>query len=288
MAYDDFEQSVQDGAPVELYTFTGPTGTYRLTSAEEDVTFGSVFTATQISRSNSDISSVTSQVRALTISLAMAHPLAQVLVGNGIPPRNVEVVISRFHRGDSFSEQIWRGYVSMVDTEGEYARLTVPSSLEEQFAIRLPIAIVQRTCNHMLYDAGCTVDRDYAIYQNEAFMSASAVDSISTDGLTIVVDELKDGSAVDRLDDWATLGEVRRVTDGERRSIVDQTGTTIVLDMPFATLEVGDDLEVYAGCDLTPETCAEKFANIANFGGSPQLPTTNISAPTGFGVRVQV
>lgn len=287
MAYDTFEQSIQDGAPVEIYTFSASTGTYRLTSAEEDVTFGSLFTATQISRSNAEIMPLSQQVRAMTISLAMAHPLAQVLV-RGIPPRNVEVVISRYHRGDSASEQVWRGYVSVVESDDVFVRLTVPSSMDEQQAVRLPIAVAQRTCNHMLYDRGCTVDRDYPVYQNEAFMSASAVATISADGYTITVDALEDGSSVARDNDWATLGEVRRVSDGERRSIVQQTGTTLVLDVPFATLEVNDDLEVYAGCDLTAEACAVKFANIANFGGEPIFPSTNISAPTGHGVRVQV
>jgi hypothetical protein len=70
---------------------------------------------------------------------------------------------------------------------------------------------------------------------------------------------------------WATFGEVIRLSDGERRGILDQTGTTLTLDVPFRELVVGDALQVWAGCDLTIETCLAKFGNVPNFGGHPDI-----------------
>jgi hypothetical protein len=52
--------------------------------------------------------------------------------------------------------------------------------------------------------------------------------------------------------------------------------------VPFAGVAAGQDLEVYAGCDLTKEMCAEKFNNILNWSGS-QCPTVNPTAPAGVG-----
>lgn len=44
----------------------------------------------------------------------------------------------------------------------------------------------------------------------------------------------------------------------------------------LGALVVGDRLAVTAGCDKSPETCREKFANIANFRGFPHMPGNDV------------
>lgn len=284
MSYDSSERSVQEGEPTEIYTWEFGATTIRLTSAPEDVSVSAqTYTSAPISRTNTNAVPL-GKVREITIRMSVEHDVAARLVANGIPLRDVRVTIERYHPGSAVV-RIHRGYVADVTTDGQFASIRVPNSTDDQFSVRLPIAVSQRLCNHTLYDRGCLVDRDYPVYQNEPFMSASAVDTV--DGVTIVVDALEDDSAVARPDDWAKYGEVRRVSDGERRSIVSQIGTTLTIDVPFSDLDVGDDLEVYAGCDHTVETCFVKFANVQHFGGHPDLPTSNPHAPTGYGVVTQ-
>nr|WP_253308590.1 DUF2163 domain-containing protein [Rickettsia endosymbiont of Ceutorhynchus assimilis] len=46
---------------------------------------------------------------------------------------------------------------------------------------------------------------------------------------------------------------------------------TLVLPMPFV-INVGDEFTIVAGCDKSSKTCIEKFNNIINFRGEPDLP----------------
>ena len=46
---------------------------------------------------------------------------------------------------------------------------------------------------------------------------------------------------------------------------------TLSLPMPFP-IKVGDEFIIVAGCDKASRTCTEKFNNIINFRGEPDLP----------------
>jgi hypothetical protein len=92
--------------------------------------------------------------------------------------------------------------------------------------------------------------------------------------------------------DWAKFGEFVHVASGERMTIRLQTdlnpGVSTVADlslqMPIVGLQIGDSVEVYAGCDWLVQTCNGKFGNKNNFGGFPELPTKNPFIPAGYGV----
>lgn len=289
--YAEFEASTQDGTPVEIYEITVGTVTLRFTSSSEDVTAdGHTWTAIPISRTNEETQPVGgSGARQVSISMPISY-LSTFLV-DGVP-KEAHVRIRRYHAASDGTPAtvivtIVIGDVESINCEDKLV-LAVPNAFDVAFAIRLPMAKLSRTCNHDLYDAGCTIDRDYPTYDNYPHMSASSVDSI--DGITLVVNVLVDGSAVARPDHWAQFGEVRHVDSGERRSVVEQIGTTITLDRP-TTWDVGDDLEVYHGCDHTIEACFGDFNNVDNFGGHPDfgndLTIGNPHAPNGFGVSSQ-
>lgn len=277
MSYDAMELSVEAAIRVEIYTVTLPSETYRLTDFDEDVTFdGNTYTATAIGRGQAPLVPL-GKTRELTITIALDHPLAQALRGGGIPPQNASVTVRRFHLGDTEARPMWTGYIAGLSTDGAFARLRVPNHLEEALECQLPILLAQRTCSHVLYDVGCGV-------VSSSFRITPTVSSIS--GATLVVSSIGGNP-----DDWATFGKVVRVLDGAQRSILDQAGTTLVLDYPFGTLSNGDTLEVYAGCDHTiggPHGCSVKFNNAPNFGGDPDMPINNPSAPTGYGIASQV
>lgn len=274
------ETSVSDSRPIELYDFDLVTTIHRLTSADADVVFGgNLYTAVPISRGNTTEVAL-GQVRETIVSLPVNHAVAQELIGNGIPPRTARLTITQLQQTSNETRRVWRGEILGVTTsggedDGGIARLRVPNATDQAFSVALPFAVASKVCNHALYDAGCALPRD------PAFRVTPTVASIN--GIELVVSTMSG-----KPDQFAQFGEVLRVADGERRSVLSQLGTTITLDVPFRTLLVGDALEVWAGCDHTVESgCRDKFNNVINFGGHPELPIGNPTAPTGFGVIVQ-
>jgi hypothetical protein len=285
MSFDTDESSVQDGEPVEVYAFEVGATTYYLTSYVEDVTVAAqVYTSAPVSRGNVAPPTVGHGGREMVITVDRSSALALDIVGRDALPQMIRVTITRLQTLSAATRRIWRGEVQGYSTEGPFLRLRVPNATDEAFALHLPVAVVSQSCNHALYDAGCLVDRDYPTFDNYEFMSAAVIDSVA--GTSIVVTAaLVDDVAAARPDQWARYGEVRRLVDGERRSVVSQSGTGITIDTPFADLDPGDSLEVYKGCDHNVETCRDEFANVQRFGGNPFPPRTNPAHWWGRGIR---
>jgi uncharacterized phage protein (TIGR02218 family) len=276
MTYDAHEKSVQSAAPKELYTFTAPTFTYRFTSHDQDLNVNGVtFTSLAISRGNVAKSPM-GQTREMIVSMPRNHELVSRLRNNGITPRGVEVKIERYHHaigGIITTREVWRGDVASIESEDAVTRIRVPSQLDDRLNVHLPVVRAQRTCNHMLYDRGCQVAR--------------ASFKVNTTILTVNGTTLTVASMGGQADGWSKYGDIIRAEDGESRSVLSHVGTTLIIDVPFGTMNAGDVVDVSAGCDRLLDTCFVKFNNIPNFGGHPEMPQYNPSAPTGYGVIVQ-
>lgn len=61
----------------------------------------------------------------------------------------------------------------------------------------------------------------------------------------------------------------------EKRMIVAHAGDLVTLSAVPPGLSAGAAVMLYPGCDHTLVTCEAKFANSANFGGFPFIPTKN-------------
>lgn len=267
MTYDAREKSIQDGQPVELYKMLLSGRTYYMTSAEEDVQFGGYsWQATPgLSRSPITLKKI-GEVRTLDVTIGRQHQAAAILMSNGIPPRTATLQIKRVHRGDTEARQIWSGPISRVTLRGTSLNLTIPNAMDTALSTTLP-PVVSGTCRHMLYGPGCEVDRNYPIYMTQGHLVAATVVSQVGDVLTI--------SSMPHADGWAKFGEVSRLVDGERRTILKQFGTALTLDVPFAYLAVGDSLAVWHGCAHNVDACHDDFNNAQNFGGEPDAPLSN-------------
>lgn len=275
MTYASAESSVQDGAPLELYTFAIGATTYRLTSSPEDETFSAqTYTAAPIARAPITLVQLGKR-RELEVTIDRTHALATALLGNGIPARATTMTLLRTHRGEIESRQIWAGPISQAVLAGAYLRLRIPNGMDASFDVEAPIARAQRGCQHMLYGPGCNEPRNDAVFVTTG--NHVATTAVSASGVSLVV------AALPQPDQWARYGEVRRILDGERRSILAQVGTTITLDVPFATIAAGNDLAIYAGCDHSVATCRDKFNNVLNFGGHPHMINENPTSPTSLG-----
>lgn len=89
---------------------------------------------------------------------------------------------------------------------------------------------------------------------------------------TITVDEAR------AVDGWFANGAVTFESgdnDGKTTEIKEwiesSSRVTTYLPLPF-DIQVGDRLRLYAGCDKMRATCFEKFNNVINFRGEPDLP----------------
>ena len=275
MSFASDETSVQDGRPIELYTFTTPTGSTYVTSAERDTPFAGVtFVAVPMSRGNTQNVQI-GNVRSLDITMSVKHALVQSLIGNGIPPRDCLVTVYKIHASMvgqvSDQLQIWRGFVAGVTTQGQVAVIRVFSQIDDLFQVRLPNAKAQRLCQHMLYDTACGVVIAHPVV---------TVTNISTNKLDITLSGgLTNGKY--------KYGALTTVLESESRSILNHVGSVVTIDVPFPALANGQSVVPKQGCDHRAITCRDDFANILNFGGHPHFLSANPSWFGGQGISLK-
>jgi uncharacterized phage protein (TIGR02218 family) len=129
--------------------------------------------------------------------------------------------------------------------------------------------IYTATCDADLGDARCTLDLSAPEFRGEGTLDAvTATSSFAASGL----DVYDDG--------WFTAGRLVWVNGANaglaievKTHRVDIDGVTLALwqAMPEPIAE-GDTFVVTAGCDKSFTTCRDRFANVVNFRGFPQIP----------------
>lgn len=268
------EASVDDGDIREIYSFAIASGSYNLTSHLEDIVYNSItYTATPgLSRGNVYVSPLT-QHREIEVVLPRNHAIVLAMIP--FQPRTANVVITRIHSNATSSSddrrRIWFGEIAGIDIGHKDANLRIPGALDVAFDIDVPILRVQKTCQHQLYSTGCGTARSGSAVKTTTIASVNGV-AISVASLSGWGDQIARG------------GEILRVSDSERRTILDQVGSDLIIDVPFPTLAVSDSVEVTKGCDKSVDVCRGEFANIRNFAGHPLVPLRNPGSPTGRGV----
>lgn len=263
MTFDSQERSVQDGEPIQLYKFEGPTALYEYfyTAFPRDVVYdGDTYVSVPLldtavaTTGNLDFPEVSVDVP-VSSQLAIDYAF-------GIQPASLKLTIFRMQSFGGPVIQWWEGVIDSLNVEGGFAKFRLAFRLDDSLSTSIPRPIYQRQCNHKLYDTKCTI-----IATNFDFAT-----TISTvDGKTITV-----ASVDSNPDQFYRHGEVVRAADGERRLIVDQQGTTLILSLAFKVLASPDAVTLFAGCDHSVVTCRDKFSNVANYGGQPYIPSKDI------------
>lgn len=160
---------------------------------------------------------------------------------------------------------LFQGRVSTVDSVGRTsAQITVASDLII-LDYDMPRNLYQPTCNHVLYDSGCTVvAATYA--QNGTVGSGSTATLIN---YASAAAQHAQGKIV------FTSGANANLTATVKSAIV---GTSFKLMYPLPeTAAAGDAFTVYFGCDHTSATCSARFNNLINFRGFPFVPPPQIA-----------
>lgn len=208
--------------------------------------------------------------QAMEMHVPVSHALAQRYMAGGVPPREIRIEVRRYD-GATWT-YAWRGWVTSMTVDGHIARLVVPSEIDVAVRRRLPVLSVGRGCGHVLYNADCRADR-------ATFTVSTTVAAV--DGRSVRCDVAMD-------DTWARGGELVHTASGEPMSIFEHTQTVdlsgqhanLTLQAPIYGMQVGDAVEVTAGCRHDISTCRNRFDNVPNFGGFPQLPTVNPFKPS--------
>jgi uncharacterized phage protein (TIGR02218 family) len=124
---------------------------------------------------------------------------------------------------------------------------------------RVPGPKYQKPCNHILYDAGCGVDKN--LFKVTATLTSVAAETI------------KAAAFATKPDGWFNAGYIEKGT--ERRMILSHVGDTLTLLNPMAGLVVGDVITAFAGCKRDFADCNTKFNNAPNFFGFEFIPGRN-------------
>lgn len=127
------------------------------------------------------------------------------------------------------------------------------------------VALTTPTCRvRALGDSQCGVSLT-------SFTKTGTVDVVTSRRVFTVT-----GAASGQADHWFRYGTILFTSGANSGRIVeikDNIGDTITLQLalPF-DLESGDTATLIAGCDRSRSTCRDKYSNVVNFRGEPDIP----------------
>lgn len=271
MTYETNEISNQDGEPVSLYEFQWGQTFWRYTSADQDVVanqLGVDYTYTAIAISDDGMVQGGSSNNDLKVDVQNDIPIFD-LFRSTPPSASINLTVRRKHFSDPNDQWFvyWVGVVANVKKANVAGGVVLGQSLLSTLRRSGLRLCWTRSCPHMLYDTECRVDPT-------DFDLAATVTAVGTDGtITISTDGghpagYFDGGYVE----WQASAEGTL----DQRSIESSvTSTQLKIFGSNDRFSVGLAVILYPGCDLTAQTCQDKFSNLANFGGLEQMSGEN-------------
>jgi len=256
MSYDALEKSTADGQPWEIYLFRTEGVTFRITSADQTISYlGQDYEPATIHRTELEHTNevVSGQIK---VSIPPAHPLAQLFVPY-MPPTPMSLTIWGGHYGDAEVVVVFKGQISSA-AFGDECEFTCSSALYLMQRM-IPKKLQQSNCAHVFGDVRCGINL-------ELFTTFGAIAAVNAAGDQVTVPEFA-GLA-------HSLKAGYFVRGSDARMIVDHTGDVVTLLAPIPGLQVGEVVSGVAGCQHTYPAC-QGYANTANFLGFDLIPITN-------------
>lgn len=256
MAFDDYEYSVSNSQPDELYEFTyeGDGSTYRITSSAYEIDFlGGNYQPESVSRSDIQQTSEVGK-NGLTVKVGRYNSyFTRHLIGS-LTYRTTLTVYTI--QPDLSYIAAWSGTVKTVTRTTDNIEVFL-SPISTSSVRPILHRKYQAQCPHKLFSYYCAAS-------DSSFTYSGIIDSM--DGTEIV------SSTFSLYEDgWFTGGEI--TVGSEIKTIVSHSGSNIQTLDSFYDVSDGDSFSVKAGCDHSIDTCREKFSNELNFGGCPFIPT---------------
>lgn len=260
MTFETIEVSNDEGRPIFLYAFNLGAATWRYTSSDQDLILnGYKWIAEVISDDGVKLSGEASSD---PIGITAPSRIAPVALFIGTPPSQPIVVsIYHYHEGDNEAVLGYIGEVLQVDfPEPGSARITCDTFVVSMQRDGLRLGW-QRTCPFALYDIG-TCNADKTAFAVEAVISEVTQNTITVQGAAFVNNAFNGGFI-----EW---NHPQRGV--EARGIEGNIGNVLTIFGLTDGLYYGLGITAYPGCDRTPKTCSDKFDNLPNYGGVPDMP----------------
>lgn len=273
MAYNDQENSIQDGAPYFLYEFNTSEQTFRYTDYPVDITWNTLlWSSFPIKHSEVKQSNELSK-NSITITIPIDGELANKYVG-WTPDEVVTVTIRRGHFGASDTLVYWKGRISGHNLKNDTVEFTCESVFTSLRRAGLR-ARFQRSCRHAVFGRGCNLNKD-------DFALIGTLSSVTS--LTLNISE-----ATGETDGWFNGGAIQ-FPDGSFRQILSHVGSSITIERAsryitdnfpsgygynYGLFYGGMSVILYPGCDRTLSTCKDKFDNLVNNGSFKWIPSKN-------------
>lgn len=266
MSFNTAEISTQDGRPIALYLIEWGETEWAYTSADRKITYGinnKGEPREYLPRAVSDNGMVQGGSSANDFTLDCPADLPIVDLFRGTPPSDsIWLTVRRMHQGEADAPIYWNGNVTNVKRLDLASAQVIGKPLTASFKRTGLRLCWTRECPHFLYDPGCKVNPE--TYRTNAVVTALT-------GTTVTLDNVGG-----RADGYFTGGFVAwEINDDgtiERRMIETHAGLVLTIFGLTDGMQIGDTLAVYPGCDRTPTTCQNKFANKANYGGFDFMP----------------
>lgn len=261
MTFEQSEESLYGGNPVELYTFVRETKVWRYTTGEDPVTVdGQTFIPQPMQRNAIEQSSDMIRNK-LTISCTSELGVISSFRA-GVPSGITTVLVQGFHYGIAEYVTKWQGRILSVEFQERTAKIGCEPILT---TLLRPVLrrFYQLSCPHVLYGPDCRVSR--ALFRVDGTLTGQAGTLLTSAVFGAAPEGYFSGGYIDWLE-----GD-----ESQRRFILSHTGSNIVVNIPFINMPNNAGINAYPGCDHTLATCNTKFDNDINYGGQPYYPQKN-------------
>jgi len=260
---DNLLKTQQDVVP-EFYVITSGSSVERYTSYATDLIFlGQTFKTASIKRGKL-VRDTKFGVVKLSVTVPLTPNIAAYIPNQPIEPVTVTVYRSTIANLGSYAI-FFKGKIAFVQIKNKMAQ----ASLESKSKIllrKIPSIIYQSFCNHDVFNSGCALDEF-------VHLRTGVVATLSDNNATVEV-TWTDGKGEPGIGDFQGG---RMILDTDMRLITGHSVTdTFQIQIPFdARLQVGSALNLYPGCDGSPETCFNRYNNLIHFLGMSYIPSDN-------------
>lgn len=262
MAFTDREISNEDGSPIALYEMKWGNTIWRYTSADERINFnidgepGEMWWES-VAITDSGMVQGGSSTNEMIVSGPSNLPIYDLF--RGTPPAgSISLIVRRIHLPEAEAPIYWIGSVANVKGVAGGAQIdiigkTLGSSLRRT-GLRL---CWTRGCPHFLFNSSCGLDMDDWDIDSE-------IVSMTGNTITVQAHGQEEGYFDGGFFRWTANA------DGtyDQRGIEEEIAPNVFRLLGGTDrLEVGMNIKLYPGCDLSPGTCNDKFDNMDNHGG---------------------
>ena len=275
MTFDAFESAQETSQPIEIITIQIGAEAFYWTSSEDTQTISSQnYEAIPIQRGRI-VQSPEDRATVVDFVVDGDNEFATRYVGI-VPGNRAKITVQRVQRPDFPGPEVvtlYEGYIQSVKfSKDGYSAIIASLPIAAATARSIPRYTYQSLCNHVLFDDNCKVDNTDSTWR------LGNAEVLTVSGSTITVQ-----GADSEADGWYTGGFVEAQGGQDSRLILEHTGTSLLLLLPFPFDLVGQDVTVFAGCDHTIGVCDSKFntpedvdSNAINYGGFAFVPTRDI------------